>query len=142
MTKNCPHAEQTQMVEEEVTMPQVSQEVTTPQETVTKTVVRPTATPKTTVTQTITRKRVVKSNGQIVEETEDTEVIPADKILSQEEINVVGLKQKQIKAVEIKPEVVAKKNIETTHIVIPTYKKEKTLLEKIAGFFWLDGPEN
>lgn len=142
MTKNCPHAEQTQMVEEEVAMPQVSQEVTTPQKMVTKTVVRPTATPKTTVTQTITRKRVVKSNGQIVEETEDTEVIPADKILSQEEINVVGLKQKQIKAVEIKPEVGAKKNIETTHIVIPTYKKEKTLLEKIAGFFWLDGPEN
>ncbi len=149
MTGDCPYATQTEMAPESVVetpqegaTPRVSTQGTTPEKTTTKTVVKSVSTPKTTVTQTITRKRVVKSNGQIVEETEDTEVVPSDKILSSEEINAIGVKKEPIEADKIKADVVVKKNVQPTHIVIPTYKKEKTVLEKIAGFFWLDGPEN
>ncbi|MBR4927694.1 MAG: hypothetical protein IKY98_05145, partial [Alphaproteobacteria bacterium] len=79
----------------------------------TKTVVKSASVPKTTVTQTITRKRVVKSNGQIVEETEDTEIVSPDKIMSQEEIMSSVSEQKASKEVNAVPEITVKEEVQT-----------------------------
>ena len=153
MTGECPYKTQMQSsVSEEIQSAQESI-IKEPQETVaetpqssaaktaTKKVVKSASAPKTTVTQTITRKRVVTSNGQIVEETEDTEIVPANKIMSQDQINAISSTQKTNKKSETVA-VISVKDPIATEFVIPTYKKEETFLDKLAKIFWLDAPQN